>query len=53
MIGHFPFLEPPRTTGELDLLHNEMSVDEQIWVRELLPDATLHFSEPCRCRFDD
>ena len=54
MIGHFPpSLSRLERLGELDLLHNEMSVDEQIWVRELLPDATLHFSEPCRCRFDD
>ena len=54
MIGHFPpSLSRLERLGELDLLHNELSVDEQIWVRELFPDATLHFSEPCRCRCDD
>ena len=53
MIGHYPFPEPAEHLVELDLLHNEMSVDEQTWVQELLPNATLHFSEPCRCRFDD
>ena len=54
VIGHFPpslshlaFLE------ELDLLNNEMSVDEQIWVRELLPGRRLSFSPPCQCQFDD
>ena len=54
MIGHYPpSLSRLEHLVELDLLHNEMSVDEQTWVQELLPNTTLHFSEPCRCRFDD
>ena len=54
LIGHFPpSLSRLERLSELDLLHNEMSVDEQTWVREILPNAKLHFSEPCQCRFDD
>lgn len=54
VIGHFPpSLSHLDALTELDLLNNEMSVDEQIWVRELLPGRMLHFSPPCRCDFDD
>ena len=54
VVGHFPpSLSQLEHLIELDLLNNEMSVDEQIWVRELLPGRTLSFSPPCRCQFDD
>lgn len=36
----------------LDLLHNEMTVDEQEMLRELLPEVQLNMSQPCNCRFD-
>ena len=54
VIGHFPpSLSQLEFLKELDLLNNEMSVDEQIWVRELLPGRRLSFSPPCQCQFDD
>ena len=54
VVGHFPpSLSRLEHLVELDLLHNEMSFDEQIWVREILPQAKLHFSAPCQCQFDD
>ena len=35
----------------LDLLHNEMTVDEQSYLKELLPNVEINFSEPCNCEF--
>lgn len=48
----------PATLGNLehltvlDLLHNEMTVDEQDFLKELLPQVQLNLSEPCNCEFD-
>ena len=36
----------------LDLLHNEMTVEEQDMLQALLPDVQLNLSEPCDCEFD-
>ena len=36
----------------LDLLHNEMTVEEQGMLMAFLPDVQLNFSEPCDCDFD-
>ena len=40
----------PRLTI-LDLLHNEMTVDEQSTLKELLPNVEINLSEPCNCEF--
>ena len=36
----------------LDLLHNEMTVDEQEMLKALLPEVQLTMSQPCNCKFD-
>ena len=36
----------------LDLLHNEMTMDEQEMLKELLPEVQLNMSQPCNCKFD-
>ena len=35
----------------LDLLHNEMSADEQERIKFLLPDIEIIMSPPCQCEF--
>ena len=35
----------------LDLLHNEMTMDEQSFLKELLPNVEINMSEPCNCEF--
>ena len=50
-----PFLRLWATLPDLkvlDLLHNEMTVDEQEMLKELLPDVQLNMSQPCNCEFD-
>lgn len=37
----------------LDLLHNEMSVAEQEFLKSILSEVTLHLSDPCDCEFLD
>lgn len=37
----------------LDLLHNEMSVNEQERIKFLLPDINIIMSPPCQCEFDN
>ena len=37
----------------LDLLYNDMAYEEQVWLRELLSDVIIEFSDPCNCEFDE
>tara|TARA_B100001564_G_C20361188_1_gene543478 strand:+ start:90 stop:695 length:606 start_codon:yes stop_codon:yes gene_type:complete len=37
----------------LDLLYNDMTFEEQDWLRELLGDVVIELSEPCSCEFDE
>jgi leucine-rich repeat protein SHOC2 len=38
---------------KLDLLHNEMTAVEQEFLKTLLPNVSIEFSDPCQCDFDD
>ena len=37
----------------LDLLYNDMTYEEQVWLRELLGDVVIELSDPCTCEFDE
>jgi len=37
----------------IDLLYNDMTYEEQTWLKELLQDVVIDLSEPCTCDFDD
>ena len=37
----------------LDLLYNDMLHEEQVWLREILPNVVIEFSDPCTCDFDE
>ena len=37
----------------LDLLYNDMTYEEQVWLRELLEDVVVELSDPCTCEFDE
>jgi hypothetical protein len=37
----------------LDILYNDMTFEEQSWLKELLPGIIIEMSEPCRCNFDE
>lgn len=54
IIGYFPStLIRLDALRYLDLLHNEMSEQEQERLRNLLPETDLNLSPPCNCTFDD
>ena len=37
----------------LDILYNDMTFEEQSWLKELLPGIIIEMSEPCQCNFDE
>ena len=37
----------------LDLLYNDMTYEEQVWLRELLDHVVIELSDPCTCEFDE
>lgn len=54
LISNFPpTLAQCENLKLVDLLHNEMSVNEQERIKFLLPDIELIMSPPCQCEFDD
>jgi hypothetical protein len=54
IIGHFPAsLSNLKSLERLDLLHNDMTHEEQEMLRSWLPGVSLNLSPPCRCAFDE
>ena len=50
VLAHFPAsLGNLEHLEILDLLHNEMTVDEQDMLKTLLPNVQMNLSEPCNC----
>ncbi len=54
VVGYYPeSLSELKRLKELDLLNVQMNQEEQDFVRYLLPEATITFSPPCDCEFED
>jgi len=37
----------------LDILYNDMTYEEQSWLKELLPSIVIEMSDPCQCDFNE
>lgn len=37
----------------LDIIYNDMTYEEQSWLKELLPNIIIEMSDPCMCEFDE
>ncbi|MBI1266058.1 MAG: hypothetical protein GC193_01370 [Cryomorphaceae bacterium] len=54
IIGYYPGTMMRLTNLKLlDLMHNEMSINEQERIFNMFPDTEVKVSPPCNCTFDD
>lgn len=54
VIGYYPGTLMRLTNLKLlDLMHNEMSINEQERIFNMFPDIEVKVSPPCNCTFDD